>query len=82
MSRIRCFLCGAESYNSHSTKLYCFSCYDLIVKERDKLRDENDVLREALRLIQALYYNNPSNAYANFFLALSIVDKVLNEVTK
>ena len=79
-----------QSYNSdcYDDNTWCVDQINdedieyILQSEYDKLRAENERLREALRSVQALYYNNPSNAYANFFLALSIVDKVLNEVTK
>lgn len=50
--------------------------FDLVVKELDQLRAENERLREALRdiklFIEGKYYN----------VALRIIEKALKEVTK
>ena len=50
MSDIKCFSCGevGRYYHYVPSKLYCFSCYDKLTKERDQLRAENERLREGL----------------------------------
>ena len=56
ISEIKCFGCGEKGkyYPYVPSKIYCFSCYDKIVKERDAIRVENVILREALRAIAEL----------------------------
>jgi len=51
MNEIKCFGCGEKGkyYPYVPSKIYCFSCYDKIVKERDALRAENEQLQDALQ---------------------------------
>ena len=54
MNYIKCFSCGETSkyYPYVPSKLYCFSCYDNLEKERDQLRAENERLKELLKEIE------------------------------
>ena len=82
--KIKCFGCGESGvyYPYVPSKLYCFSCYNKIVQERDRLKAENEKLRSALEDIYQL--PNDSNIQHAIELVNIMQDKAqqaLNEVT-
>lgn len=51
--KIKCFGCGesGEYYPYVPSKVYCFSCYNKVVQEREQLKTENEKLRITLEII-------------------------------
>lgn len=90
--KIKCFGCGesGEYYPYVPSKVYCFSCYNKVVQERDQLKTENERLKKALKDIfltdmVSFVHSNYRGEYPVEFAVMNLQEvarRALNEVTK
>ena len=81
--KIKCFGCGesGEYYPYVPSKVYCFSCYNKVVQERDKLKAENERLIEGMKGIIVFKNTWYKDSYS-LKCCIEIAQQSLKEITR